>query len=340
MTIDTLEAPAALDETKRLSEAIYTLLRRHIENRIFPDGLVLGEAGIAKALDVSRTPARAALQQLASEWLIAKFRGRGHLVSYTGRPVAPIRMDLFEAGLELSEDDRDAFGLSGASDRVYPQIEATISSCVAFGSFAIDRFTLADTHNLSPTLTHVILTRLEQAGLTRQDKQARWYADKLTPDQVAEYYELRQLLEPVALKSAYAVLDMGRVIEQRDWLKALMVRGVATPSELNKLERDLHVDIVGRCTNAQLARVIKDSQRSLIATSHTEERYGARPKMNLAFAEHLAVLEALIDRNVDAAAEALRVHLDRASEATVLRIASLPPLDADRYPAYLMPVDD
>lgn len=342
MTIDleVLDLPEGIGESKHLSQSIYALLRRHIEKRVFPDGLVLGEASIAKALDVSRTPARLALEQLAAEWLVLRFRGRGLIVSYTGRPVAPIRKDLFEAGLELSEADRDALGLSGASDRIYPHVEAIISSCVAFGRFAIDRPALAEHHNISPTLAHVILTRLEAIGLVRQDKQARWFADKLTTEQVAEHYHVRKLLEPEALKCAFPHLNKGRVIAARDRLRALIVRGVATPAELNQFERDIHVDVVHACPNAQLVRIIRESQRSLIATGHTLERYGTAPNMQPAFIEHLAVLDALVAGDVDGAAEALRHHLARAAETTVPRIVNLPPLDRDRYPPYLLPVEE
>jgi len=338
--LEVMDLAEGIVESKHLSQSIYKLLRRHIEKRVFPDGLVLGEASIAKALDVSRTPARIALEQLASEWLVLRFRGRGLIVSYTGRPVAPIRRDLFEAGMTLTEADRDAFGLSGASDRIYPLVEATISSCVAFGGFAIDRPAMAAHHNISPTLAHVILTRMEAIGLVRQDKQGRWFADKLTPEQVAEHYQMRQLLEPEALVCAYPHLDMERVIAARDRLKALVARGSATPAELNQIERDIHIDIIHACPNTQMVRVIRDSQRSLIATGHTLERYGPVPDMKLAFAEHLAVLDALVAGDVDGAAEALRLHLKRAEGSTVPRIANLAPLERGRYPAYLLPTED
>lgn len=335
-----LDLPEGMGDPKQLSQSIYALLRRHIEKRVFPDGLVLGEASIAKSLDVSRTPARMALEQLAAEWLVLRFRGRGLIVSYTGRPVAPVRKDLFEAGLELSEADRDAFGFSGAAERIYPIVEATVSSCVAFGSFGLDRAALAEFHNISPTLAHVILTRLEHAGLIRQDKQARWFADKLTPEHVSEHYQIRQLLEPEALRSAYPLLNHARLVAARDRLKALIDRGIASPSELNDFERDIHVDVVQAAPNGQLVRIIRESQRSLIATGHTLERYGPTPDMHLAFEEHLAVLDALVVGDVDGAAEALRHHLKRASTTTVPRIANLPPLDRDRYPPYLVPVGD
>ena len=134
-------------------------------------------------------------------------------------------------------------------------------------------------------------------------------------------------------------LDRNRVIAARDRLKAVMARGDVSPAELNQVERDIHIDIVHACPNVQMVRIIRDSQRSLITTMHTFERYGSTPKMVLAFEEHLAVLEAIVAGDPDGAADALRQHLIRAQASTVPRMIDLPPLDKDRYPPYLLPVE-
>ena len=69
-----LSAPAGL---KPLYEIIYAVLRDHLLNNSFPPGLVLGEAGVARAFRTSRIPAAAALQRLTDEGLIKKFAGKG-----------------------------------------------------------------------------------------------------------------------------------------------------------------------------------------------------------------------------------------------------------------------
>lgn len=66
--------PAALPQTdaRPLYEIIYGVLREHLLEGSFPTGLVLGEAGVARAFKSSRIPAAAALQRLSDEGLIKR----------------------------------------------------------------------------------------------------------------------------------------------------------------------------------------------------------------------------------------------------------------------------
>jgi DNA-binding GntR family transcriptional regulator len=70
------QAPADL---RPLYEIIYGVLREHLIDGRFLPGLVLGEAGVARAFKSSRIPAASALQRLRDEGLIKKFGGRGYL---------------------------------------------------------------------------------------------------------------------------------------------------------------------------------------------------------------------------------------------------------------------
>ncbi len=81
---------------------IHSVLRDHLERGALIDGLVLGEASVARAFQTSRMPASIALKLLYKEGLISDFEGRGYLVKgrRRGSP-APRRLDLLQAGLEL-----------------------------------------------------------------------------------------------------------------------------------------------------------------------------------------------------------------------------------------------
>ena len=68
-------------DPRPLYEIIYVVLREHLLDSSFPTGLVLGEAGVARAFKSSRIPAAAALQRLCDEGLIKKFDGRGYLAA-------------------------------------------------------------------------------------------------------------------------------------------------------------------------------------------------------------------------------------------------------------------
>src|SRR5262245_64152741 len=77
---------------------IYDVLREHIVDGSFPPGLVLGEAGVARAFQASRVPAAEALRRLKRDGLVSDFDGRGFLI---GHGAEPVRIDLAKAGLRL-----------------------------------------------------------------------------------------------------------------------------------------------------------------------------------------------------------------------------------------------
>lgn len=60
----------AIDRSHSIAPQIYDALRARIVDNRLPPGAFLSEAEIARFCDISRTPLRAALQQLASEGLI------------------------------------------------------------------------------------------------------------------------------------------------------------------------------------------------------------------------------------------------------------------------------
>jgi DNA-binding GntR family transcriptional regulator len=100
----------------------------------------------------------------------------------------------------------------------------------------------------------------------------------------------------------------------------------------------LHYDIVHRCPNAQLVKVIQESQLPLISTSYTIERYQDVEVIHGTLPQHLNVITCLLEKNATRAAEALSYHLEQAARVNVPRLERLPPLGAGRYPPFLAPV--
>jgi DNA-binding GntR family transcriptional regulator len=322
-----------------LADAAYLLLRRHLDERRLPEGLVLGEANVAKALAISRTPARIALQRLADEGRVVGHAGRGLLVCYENLAPEPVRMDLNLAGLDLADTERDGLDSSTAADRIYPHAEKAMASCMAFGRFWVNQTALASHFGISRTVAHDVLTRLEKVGVVLRDRNARWYVETLTPARAKEHYAMRALLEPEALALAYPRIERSQI--EASWQR--LVASIQAPQALDApmfdhIERDLHIELVHQCPNAQMVKVIQESQLPLIATHYTIERYGDSEQIRQSMLQHLAVLTPLMEGSPQRAAEALRHHLLVASEVTVARIANLPALRADQYPDYVTPV--
>ncbi|MFC7397308.1 GntR family transcriptional regulator [Chelatococcus sp. GCM10030263] len=293
----------------RLSEIVYNTLKRSIESHRLPDGLILEVATVARLFRLSRTPVAAALEALSNEKIIRVGPGRGYVVGQAG---IPFREDLEAAGLKLPRSVTKAVVTRSWRSQFYPAVEQEIAACLPFGRFAINASRLALHYGVSRTIAHETLVRLERLGLVRQQS-SRWYARSLTICGLRDHYEMRWILEPRALEQAAPLLPPGLVERSRKRAAAALEGGSITIHELDRMERDLHRDIVLRCPSPQMAEAIRRSQLPLMATNRSlnSERATVMAKTVV---EHLEVLEALAAGDVSAAASALEAHLHAAFE--------------------------
>jgi DNA-binding GntR family transcriptional regulator len=314
---------------------IYSVLREHIEDGSFPPGLVLGESTVARAFQASRVPAAAALRRLRREGLLRDFDGRGYL---TGTIAAePLRLELDEAGLRLPPEIATGLKVRNRRDRIYPAVEHAIASVLPFGRFQVNESALAEHHQVSRTVAHEVLTRLERTGLVSQDMNQRWYAGRLTEEGLRDHFEMRCLLEPTALGQVMADIAPEEVRDRLERAtKAASLRH--TLDRIERLERDLHIDIVLRCRNRQLRETIRRSQLVIVAIHHAFDLYRDRAVISLMVAEHTDILGHVLAGRRTEAMQALESHLSRSLAQNIDIVRSLGPLPEERRPPYLIPV--
>ncbi|MCB9992138.1 MAG: GntR family transcriptional regulator [Hyphomicrobiaceae bacterium] len=315
------------------NERIYSVLREHIERRRFADGLVLGEAGVARAFNTSRNPASIALKRLCEDGLIQKFEGRGYLV---GKNAAPVRADLLEAGLVLPAGIRNGEVTRNAYARIYPDVEHIVASMLSYGRFLLNESALSEEYGVSRAVAHEVLTRLERTGLVVQDSNQRWYAGPLTPELVREHFEVRWILEPVALRQAAPMLDKSELRQKRDRVARLR-DGDRSPRLLERIEEELHVELIERCPNSQLLHAVRRSQLPLIATHSTYQNTQEAGEIETMASEHLQILSHLMEGDIERAVLALEQHLKRSVEHNVALRLRLPPLPAEKLPSFMQP---
>jgi DNA-binding GntR family transcriptional regulator len=328
---------ASAGAARRLSplyEIIHRVLRQHIADGRFPAGLVLGESAVARAFRSSRIPAGAALRRLRDDGLVRSFSGRGFLVG--AKSEAPVRLDLPSAGLRLPDDLRWALDVRSRKARIYVQIEHQVACCLPYGRFQLNESLLAASYGVSRTVAHEVLTRLERAGLIAQGLNRRWYAGPLTPRLMHEHFEMRWLLEPIALSQSAGALAPDDLLVKRDRIRKAR-KSPLTSRIVETLERDLHVDTVLKCQNQQLRDAIRRSQLPLIATHETFKRYRDVGEMKTLLAEHEAVFQHLIDGRLPQAMAALESHVRR-SVAPSMALMNRP-LPANRRVPFLVRVE-
>lgn len=305
------KTPNALRQSVPLYEMIYAVLRRHIEEDRLPAGLVIGEAGVARAFKASRVPAAAALKRLREDGLLSDHDGRGYLVGQG----EPLRMELEAAGLDLGTT------LDGRQQRnrhewIYPEVEHAVASCLAHGRFLLNESALADHYKVSRTVAHEVLTKLERTGIVVQESNQRWYAGPLTADGIRHHFEIRWLLEPVALRQAYPHLQPADLIVRRDHLTAL-ASGALSPVKVERIEHDLHYLTLAPCENPLMLATVRRSQLPLLATHWTFQHFQDPGEIGNLVSDHLAVFDQLIAGKLDGATATLEHHLRRSVEHNI-----------------------
>lgn len=314
----------------RLSQVIFETLRDQIADGALPEGLILEAAPLARFFDLSRTPVTEALLALTDAGLARPGAGRGVVV---GRAGAPFRCDPAEAGLSLPAGARRTLSERNWRSQFYPEVEQEIAACLPFGCFAINVTHLAASKGVSRTIAHEALVRIERLGLIRQ-RGSRWYAGPMTETDIMEHYEIRWLLEPRALEASAGTLPRARLIAARDRAVRCLDRSVEARVEvIDRLERDLHLDMVLHAPSRLMAEAIRRSQLPLMATNFSLKQQRDHNVRRQTIVEHLAVLDALVAGDVAAAAAALEAHLR--SAPNFVRDALHSKLAHYRPPAYM-----
>jgi DNA-binding GntR family transcriptional regulator len=328
-------APAQVDP-KPLYEIIASVLREHLLDGSFPPGLVLGEASVARAFASSRVPAAVALQKLSDEGLIKKFHGRGYL-AIDADPHAVLRRELVEAGLCLPENVSGSLKTPNHQARIYPLVEHAVASSLSYGRFLVNESALAEHFSVSRTVAHEVLTRLERSGLIEKDRNQRWYAGPLTIDRLREHFEMRWLLEPIALGQAMETVAPAELRMKRERVKAAQHHQNA-PAQLERIEVDLHGEVVLSCANRQLRDAVQRNALPLFATHSTFALIQDHEEIETMLVEHHAIYDFLLAGEKQAAMAALEAHIRRSLEPNINRLKRIGSAPEAFRPPFLIQV--
>jgi len=317
---------------ENLYELIYRSLYEQIADGSLQPGLVLLEGAIAEAFQVSRAPVKTALGMLFRDGLVSRFEGRGYVIPGS---VEPVRMNLRQAGLRLPGESEPELPPRLGWERIYTDAEREIGAAVAFGRFRILEARMATHYNVGRTIIRDVLGRMHERRLIDREDRAHWAAGPLSAALLHDYYAIRRILEPAALLLAAPRLDADEVRRMRDHVAAAEA-GLpdVAPDVLLALDQDLHVHCVQRHGNARLAEMIQASQIVLLA-NYTFLRYLGVPEAVPELAEHRVIFELLLQGNADAAAAALRAHLDRSLDRALSRLKVLSVIPMPDMPPYL-----
>jgi DNA-binding GntR family transcriptional regulator len=306
--------------TPRLYQRAFDILARQIREGVIAPGVCLLESGVAQQFGISRAPARRALEELARSGLLEKSDSHGYLVRGTPHP-QPAAESGFPAAAAQSATGAPRLQAHSTWEKIYGEVEREIVARIAFASWRVNEARLARAYGVSRTVTRDVIGRLQQHGLLCKDDSARWIAPALTPDHVRDLYELRWVLEPVALEKAVPRLPRNFLRGLRDRLEDAIDNATVVPSTtLDSLEEDIHVDLLGYCGSESMMRAITLPQSLLVAHRflyrETPDLFGTEPFLP----EHMEIVSCLERQDAPAAAKALELHLRIACDRAIARV--------------------
>lgn len=175
---------------------------------------------------------------------------------------------------------------------------------------------LAAQIGVSRTPIREALARLHAEGLVRRHPEGGFEPAFPELDRIGELYEVRQALEAMALSRSVGTGD-GRstshdlaALEElhRDWTSLAVDGAAGTDPEFVLLDEDFHVRLALASGNAAVADLLVGvNERIRIVRVHDFLTDG---RIDATVGEHLAILEALIDDDLQTAALRLTKHID------------------------------
>jgi DNA-binding GntR family transcriptional regulator len=305
-------------ETSKRYELVAAALRANIAAGRLPPGFVLLEGPIAALLKTSRAPVQTALRILEEEDLIRRFEGRGYLVGGARSTEEPIRRDLARLDLRVSDDIDSALQNRGLWERVYEEVETAVAASLIFGDFRIIESELGEYYGVSRTVVRDVLSRLHERGLIAKTPSSHWVANALTAQSVRERFELRELLEPEALRRAADNTEYDRIAEA---LRRERERDPAEsdPGAWAELDAALMRHCLARGPNQHLIELIQRNRLPLAAASRALTKLGL-PDDVVATSEYLVLFELIAGRAIDAAATYWRSRLATLAKKNIARL--------------------
>lgn len=263
----------------------------------FEPGHHLREQALADLLQVSRTPVRAALQLLAERGVLEARRNQGFFLAASPATIHRLEMEIPRT------TDEDLYMLV-VKDRLSDRLGATFIQSDLARRYDVDRPTLQRT-----------LDRLLDDGLIQHNAGRGWTFMPTLDTNVGlrSSYEFRKLIEPAALRAPGFNIDSAAV--ERVRLQHLYLVGhpdirSADRRQLFEADAQFHEMLAEFSGNPFFLQALQQQNRMRRLLEFGG--YSKRVRVKDWVREHLAILDAVVARDREKAAQLMEVHLRNA----------------------------
>ncbi|MGO4855318.1 GntR family transcriptional regulator [Phaeovulum sp. W22_SRMD_FR3] len=286
------------DLHRSLSERIL----RHIRTSNLAEGTHLTEVGLQALFGTSRKPIRSALAHLETQGVLKRIPRRGYFLA-DPRNAACVALPSAEGMTD------EALYLGIAAQKMDGALSDRVSEDALMRRFAVSR----------PQLRRV-LTRIATEGWIERNDGRGWSFAALI-DSVEAYresYEFRQRIEADGLRHPNFRFDREVLAELRRRQEFVRDEGWSSLGRLDLFEAnsEFHETLAGLSGNRFLLPTVRKlNQLRRLVEYRLAERTDQALGRNR---EHLAILDALDDRDGESAARLMDAHLGRARDRKAL----------------------
>lgn len=205
--------------------------------------------------------------------------------------------------------------------QAYEQLLDLIMSGALKPGTMIHERRLAEHLNMSRTPLRDALLMLERDGLVSRHGRSGLQIRHLDLAAFMDNLAIRRLLESEAARIAAGRVAPDLLDDIRARLAAMLAcAAAATPpdrAEVRAIDEDLHAAITRAAANAQMEEIIRTLRRQTLIF----DLRSVPERLEDTCREHLAVVDALAAGSGEAAADAMRTHLDGVRQSIVARLA-------------------
>jgi DNA-binding GntR family transcriptional regulator len=201
-----------------------------------------------------------------------------------------------------------------AADPAYERIRRAIVSGQLHPGARLVEADLTETFATSRTAVRTALVRLEQEGVVEHERNRGAKVRVIDEAEAVEIYEARTALESFAAGRAAKVsskVERTTLLRLMDRIEREVAGGnLDVASALNS---ELHTGIVVMARHATVEKLVASLNTHLVRFRYRTMMHPDRPDKSVQ--EHRAVVEAIARGDQNAAASAMRIHLETVTES-------------------------
>ena len=207
------------------------------------------------------------------------------------------------------------------SDQIYNHLLYQIISKQRPPKEKLSEAKLAKEFGISRVPVREALVRLTKEGLVKSIPRYGKYVNELTVKDVKEIFELRQVLEPMALRLGIARIDLKKIHQVRDMLdKSDTLSQTQRRDLMLKADAKLHYLIRHSAGNKHLEEMLQkfDNLAGPLRAFDSVES----TRMDELARERKEIVDAIIRQNCSEAEELLRIHIKKGEDSIIKKMSA------------------